>query len=263
MKKVFLLTQFGTPHSWSQYYFENVAKLEEYGYYWKIFTPNEYKYVPKNVEIIPFTIEQYNKLMERTIGVNPHNYLENGIPHKNVSDFYVASGAIFQKYIKGFDFWGITNWDIVYGRLDHFLTDEELEESDIWTDDVNTINGIFCLFRNVEKVNNLFKEIPDWQDKFKLHQLVGTDEYDMTNLMKRDDILEKIRYNYPAYYPMHSHDRLEQHVPEVKLSMKRNGALFELFKDINGPVWQHARPLLGKEIPYFHFLRSKAWPNIA
>ncbi len=89
------------------------------------------------------------------------------------------------------------------------------------------------------------------------HTLHGTDEYDMTEVMKD----APVRYTHPQYYPIHSHDRLEQHVPEIKLEIKEDGSLWELSQDINHPVWAHAHPLMGKEIPYFHFLRTKKWPT--
>ena len=157
MKKIFLQTQFGSSHEWSNEYFQNVAKLGATGWHWYIFTPNKYENIPNNVKIIPMTIEEFDTLMEKKIGVNPHNYLKNGVPSKNVSDFYVVHGKIFEDYISDADYWGFTNWDIVYGDLSKFIPDEILAKCDIFSDEINTINGIFTLVRNNEKMNNLFK----------------------------------------------------------------------------------------------------------
>lgn len=258
MKKTFILTQFGKPHEWTQEYFDNVEKLGQYGWEWLILTSNQYSKVPKNVHIIPMTIETFNRLIEEKLGVNPHNYLENGYPHKFVSDFYVASGVIFEDYLKDSDFWGMTNWDIVYGRLDHFILDSMLEKAEIFSDDTNTtINGIFSLFKNNEKINNLFRQIPDWEVKLTSHVLYGTDEYDLTEVVRKNQIL----VGQPANYPLHSHDRLEQHVPDVKLQIQKDGSLWELFKDVNPPNWIHARHFFGREVPLFHFIRTKRWPH--
>lgn len=260
MKKCFILTQFGKPHEWTQEYFDNVAKLEATGWYWKIFTPNKYENLPSNVEIISMTIEEFDTLIEKKIGVFIGNSIKNGVPSKHVSDLYVASGAIFEDYIKDFDFWGITNWDIVYGRLSHFVPDQLLEQCDIFADDVNTINGIFTLFRNRLDINNLFKEIPDWETKFKTHQLYGLDEYDMTQVARKNS--SWMRFLTLAYYPMHSHDRLETQNPVPKLSMKEDGSLWELSEDIGHPNWEHARPFIGREIPLYHFIKTKKWPKM-
>lgn len=256
LKKCFILTQFGTPHIWSDQYFQNVAQLEKSGWHWLIFTPNKYENVPNNVKIIPMTIEGFDALIKEKLRIQIDNSLVNGVPVKNVSDFYVASGKIFEDYLKDTDFWGITNWDIVYGRLSHFIPDTLLEKCDIFSDDVYAINGIFCLFRNNEKINNLFKKITDWENKFRVHKLVGTDEYDMTEVVQNT---KDINFIYPNFYPLHSHDRLEQHTPNVKLA-QHGEALFELFKDTNPPQWTHKRIFFGREIPMFHFLRTKVWP---
>jgi hypothetical protein len=255
MKKVFILTQFGTPHKWTQKFIDHVQHLGQYGWYWQIYTSNDLK--PKgNVEIIPMKIEEFNHLVKKHCGIDPQVEIVNGLPSKPMSDYYVASGLIFQDYIKDFDFWGITNWDVMYGRLDHFITDKMLEECDIWSDDVATINGVFSLYRNNKEVNHLFKHIPNWQEAFMSDKIIGTDEYGMT------EVAQRVRFSYPKYYPLLSHDRLENHVPLPKLSIKEDGSLWELLGDTNSPHWKHARFFIGREIPYFHFSRTKSWPSI-
>jgi hypothetical protein len=259
MKKTFILTQFGTPHEWTQQYIDNVQKLEKYGWYWKIFAPeiNNYKFNTKgNVEIIPMTIWGFNKLCVKQLGFDPEVQIENGIPTKPMSDFYVANGVIFQDYLKDTDFWGITNWDVVWGLLDNFIDDDMLAHCDVFSDDVGAVNGVFSLFRNCEEINNLFRKIQDWEGAFKTSAIVGTDEYEMTKLVR------DLHFISPSYYPLHSHDRLENHVPIPKLSIKEDGSLWELLADVNPPTWIHARPFIGREIPYFHFSRTKIWPNI-
>lgn len=253
MKKVFILTQFGNEHPWTQQFIDHVQHLEKYGWYWKIFTPNNLK-SKGNVEIIPMGILALNKLIEETTGVNPGNCLQRGVPLKPMSDYYVASGLIFQDWLKDADFWGITNWDVVYGRLDHFFSDELLNACDIFSDDVSAINGVFSLFRNNNYVNHLFEQIPDWQASFMSSEIQGLDEYGMS------EIANKVRFMSRTTYPLHSHDRLENHVPSIKLDLKEDGSLWELLADVNPPKWIHARPYIGREIPYFHFQRTKQWP---
>lgn len=273
LSKVFLISEFGSPFDWTPKYLENIGKLGKYGWYWKIFTPNKYENVPENVEIVNMTAEQYSELVEKKLGYKPNIYItEKGIPSVHITDFYIFSGVVFEDYIKGFDFWGITNMDVVYGRLDHFIPDSMLENCDVFTDDVNTINGVFCLWRNVPYVNELFSRIKGWSKIITQpvcpqcttgeggHKLLGSDEYVMTEVMK---ISTDIVYKYPLYYPLHSHDRLEQHVPGPKLEFKPDGSLWELFADTKSPNWVHARPFIGREILYYHFCSTKTWPNIA
>ena len=43
LNKTFVITEFGSPFSWTQKYIDNVQRLGEFGWHWKIFTPNKYE----------------------------------------------------------------------------------------------------------------------------------------------------------------------------------------------------------------------------
>lgn len=259
MKKVFILTQFGKPHEWTQKFIDEVQFLAEYGWYWKIFTPNKFE-SKGNVEIIPMSVDGFNALCLENIGLDPKVELKDGLPTKPMSDFYIANGLIFKDYLKDVDYWGITNWDVVYGRLDHFIGDDSLRQCDIFSDELQTINGVFSLYRNTRKINYLFKKLPYWKKYFEAEQIIGTDEIGMTNVVQREVQKGKIRFMCPKYYPMHGHDRLEIHTPKIKLEIKVDNSLWELIADVNPPQWAHRRPFFGREIPYFHFNVTKKYP---
>lgn len=273
LKKCFLITQFGNSHEWTQEYIDGVQHLAKDGWSWKIFTPNKLE-SKGNVEIIPMDTEQFNSLVEEKLGVRPNFYITKiGVPSVHVTDFYIFSGIIFEDYIKDVDYWGITNMDVVYGRLSKFLPDEDLSKYEVWSDDINTINGVFCLWKNTEKVNNLFRKVPNWERVISQpacraciegdsnsHNLYGSDEIIMTELMRALGHSGEVAFGYPPYYAFHSHDRLEQHVPEVRLEVTPDSALWELFRDTLGPDWVHGKSCIGKEIMYFHFSRTKKWP---
>lgn len=270
MKKTFIVLQFGKPFSWIEKFINQVEVLGQYGWYWKILTPHKYDNLPSNVEVIHMDINKFNNLVFKKTGIKPVIFItEEGIPSIHITDFMVAYGKIFEDYLKDSIFWGMMGGpDIVFGRLDHFFPDELISKYDIISDDVNTINGCFSLFRNIKPVNELFLKIPDWKEAFSLkicprctdlgekHILFGTDEYGMTNVVRG----ERIRFFSPKYYPMLSHDRLEQHFPKPKIKVIEDGSLYELFEDKASPKWEHERPFIGREIPYFHFSRTKTWP---
>ncbi len=271
MRKTFIITMFGEPFSWIQQYIDHVQHLEVDGWFWKIITPHDIK-SKGNVEVVNMTIEQFNDLVETKTGVRSGLYINSkGKPSAHITDFYIFSGVIFEDYLKDSDFWGVTNMDVVYGNMSKFITDMMLHQCDIFSDDVNTINGVFSLWRNTPIVNTLYKSIPHWKDILSYprcigcetgdidsHFLYGSDEILMTNVVRKANY---IRFLYPTHYPMLSHDRLEQHVPTPKLSMKDNGALYELFRDtLDNSQYEHARPFIGREIYLFHFSRTKKWP---
>lgn len=276
LQKTILQTQFGTPHAWTEQYFENVKMLAPYGWSLKVFTPNCWT-SSDNIEIVRMTVEDFDDLLFRQCGVKAGNYLnDKGVPAKLVSDYYPAYGQIFADYFQG-DFWAHTNWDMVYGRLDHFIPDSLLEECDIWSDDVNAINGIFCVYRNNVWVNNLFRRVPNWEACFQEHGLYGFDEILMTKMVREHAIsprdlddwdisqhhpLDAIRFGYPPYFGHHSYDRLPQHKPTPQIYFESDGALIEYFEDVRMPEgWPlAAKRHYGREIMAFHFSETKQWP---
>ena len=275
MKKVFCTTMFGTTFPWFEKWQQNMQNLAPYGWEWRIFTPNTDVKTVGNCTIVPMTTEQFVNICDSYLGVRPNLFrTESGVPSVHVTDFYCASGMLFSRWLGDADFWGICGPDTVFGRLDHFIPDTVLEGCDVMSDDTLTLNGTFSLFRNREDINNLFREIPNWKDGFTMqpckrctegakqqHTLTGTDEYGMTAVLPKAASEGRIVYAQPQHYPMHSHDRLEQHIPEPKLELKEDGSLWELFKDTASPDWPGAHPFLGNEIGYFHFIKTKKWPT--
>lgn len=258
---------FGDPFPWIDRYIDNVQVNE--GWYWKIFTPHKIE-SKGNVDIIPMDINEYNKLVDIKLGIKPNLAIINGKPNLHITDFYIFSGVVFEDYIKNVDFWGITNLDVVYGKLDHFYPDSFLD-CDVFSDDVKMVNGVFSLWRNIPKVNHLFERIDNWKKMLAqpeckgcieggAHTLYGSDEYVMSEVLKQSP---GICFKYLKYYPLLSHDRLQQHIPAPKLEIKEDGSLWELFEDtapIPGPL---SHPFFGREIPIFHFSHTKQWPPIA
>lgn len=248
-KKVFLNMMFGTPIPWLEQYMDNCAMVK--GWDWMIFTPNKIK-GRDNVHIIPMTLREFDQRIIKKIGVDPQNFLAGHAPNKLTSDYYPAYGLIMDDIIKGYDFWGHTNWDVVYGNLSKFVSDDYLKDCEVFSDEDHAINGVFNLYRNNDKINNLWKLLPEWKKWFTEHELFYVDETHFTEVMRK--IEDKVKWKYPKHYPLHSYDRLPPHVPTPSLELKEDGSLFEMFQDIV------TKRIMGKEIMYFHFSYTKKWP---
>ncbi len=115
---------------------------------WIIFTDNEDEYIyPQNVHKIKMTFDEAKELFQSKFDF-PISIPNPGKLH----DFKPAYGYIFADYLKDYDFWGHTDYDVVYGKLDDFITDELLDSYDkVFT------KGHFALYRNCEEINMLFK----------------------------------------------------------------------------------------------------------
>lgn len=116
---------------------------------------------PDNVKIIHKTLDEIKLSASQKLGFK----VNIDYPYK-LCDFKPAYGFLFPEIIKGYDFWGITDIDIVYGSIRNFMTEEILNEYDIISSRHDYITGSFCLFRNNDFVNQLFIKSKDYKMVF-------------------------------------------------------------------------------------------------
>jgi hypothetical protein len=260
LKKVFVLEQFGKPHDWSEKYLHHLLKLEEFGWYWKIVTPNKYA-SRGNVEIIPMELTDFCGLVLKYCGTPcPAVLNDKNVPSKLLSDYYPAWGWIFQDICKDADFVGTANWDVVYGRIDRYVPDSLLGDCDIYSDDEDRVNSVFTLYRNDPVVLNLFRQMPGWEHVFTRADFFGWDEFQFGPWISGMGKRGEIRFKYPRYFAQHSYDRLIQHQPEPRLYLEKDGGLIEWYADPVKPHVLMPKGHFGREIMYFHFNTTKKWP---
>lgn len=142
-----------------------------------IFTDNVLDYkVPHNVKIIPFTLADFNQLATEKLGFT----IEVNKGYK-LCDFRPAFGVLFSEYLNGYDFWGITDIDVIYGRIREFMTDELLEEYDTICVRHAFITACCMLYKNSEYVNNLYKKSKDYKMIFTTPKNYAFDETNFEN----------------------------------------------------------------------------------
>lgn len=98
--------------------------------------------------------------------------------------FKPAYGYIFSEYIKGYDFWGYCDLNLVFGDIREFLTEEIL----LSYDKILT-HSQFMLFRNCEKMNRLF--MTEFQGCWSYKDIFKSEFYE-DNLDKYFDEFSKI-----------------------------------------------------------------------
>src|SRR5665811_1376568 len=76
---------------------------------------------PENVKIIYKTLEEIKKAASEKLGIK----VNIDYPYK-LCDFKPAYGFLFPEIIKGYDFWGQSDLDVIYGDIRGFITDEML-----------------------------------------------------------------------------------------------------------------------------------------
>jgi len=117
--------------------------------------------LPNNVKLIYKTLNEVSLLATKKLG------FEINITYGyKLCDFKPAYGFIFPELIKGYDFWGYCDIDVIFGNIRDFMTDDLLENHDLISVRPDWIPGCFILFKNSLKMNTLFKQSKDYKKVF-------------------------------------------------------------------------------------------------
>jgi hypothetical protein len=206
MKKIFLMPYFGELPEWYDKY-----------------------QPPKGYELLlDQDLEGFKKRVKDVLGIECPIKPGTG----KVWDYRPTLGLLYEKEIKGYDFWGTTDYDCVYGDVDKWVTDEFLSNLDLFSNHIDYVCGFFSLYRNKKEVNELFKKHPYWQDFMVDEQPNGWVETGFSRVLETSGL----KYAYRSWQGDYTDTS-----PNLKL--------------IDGKLYQD-----GTEIAMFHFRRSKRWP---
>lgn len=106
IKKLMICPYFGTLPPWFDSYLANIEMLKPLGYDWHITT---------NLKLFK---ERVGDILEIKCPIVPGT--------GKLWDYRPAFGVLFAEELKRYDYWGHTDFDCVYGRVDRFVTDEFL-----------------------------------------------------------------------------------------------------------------------------------------
>jgi hypothetical protein len=86
---------------------------------------------------------------------------------RKLCDYRPAFGEMYADEIQGFDFWGHTDLDCVYGRLWDYITDELLAGIDVYSNDpYPQMCGPFTLYR-ASVASSVFRAARGWRTIFE------------------------------------------------------------------------------------------------
>lgn len=145
MKRVLIIPYFGDFPNYFQLFLNSCEK--NLNYTWFIFTDNTKKYnYPKNVKIFKISFEELKKLFQNKFDFK----ISLETPYK-LCDFKPCYGYIFEEYIKGYNWWGHCDVDLIFGDLDKFISNEMLEQYEKLFS-----LGHFTLYKNTKENNRRF-----------------------------------------------------------------------------------------------------------
>lgn len=115
---------------------------------WIIVTDDDRKFeYPSNVIKILYELEKFALYIKSKLD------FEANIPNAyKLCDFKVLYGVIFSEYLKDYTHWGHCDLDVIWGKINLFVTDDILDKYDRLFE-----HGHLSIYKNNSKVNNLYK----------------------------------------------------------------------------------------------------------
>lgn len=214
---------------------------------------------PDNVSFKKITFADYKKNVSKKLSIdfNPES------PYK-LCDLKPALGFVHEEDIQGYDFWGFSDIDLVYGDLRGYFTTERLKRYDLLSTHARRVSGHFCLMRNTNKMRESFKLIKNWQERLADNEHFALDEGAYSRIFIRHKNFPNWLFNFVSKFN-----------PWWRLS-----EFTEAFTTPNGRVrwiddsyefpteWRWCKGKLtnnltkDREFPYFHFIAWKVgFPN--
>lgn len=213
LRKLLICPWFGDLPPWWGQYDPQIATLSEFGY--RIWMPD-------------LDTPAFADRVKYVFGLDCPIYPGGDKIH----DYRAAFGVLFADKLRGYDYWGHTDFDCVYGRVERFMPDERMAELDVYSDHPSYLCGPWTLYRNTPALNEAFMDVDGWKETLEDPVTSGWVETSFTEHVNSLGLRTLYELN---------HGYLSPHLLSREGRVLREGA---------------------KEISFFHFRRSKVWPKV-
>ena len=151
---------------------------------WLIYTDDTETYdYPPNVMVKYCSFGSFKEIVQKKFPFE----IKIDTPYR-LCDYKVAYGYILEEELKGYDFWGYCDLDMVFGDIRSFLTEEVLDNFDR----IGFL-GHSTLYRNTNAMNRLFMQPLDGQSLYKKFFSSGGNENYFFDEKWMDLICEKYK----------------------------------------------------------------------
>lgn len=219
LRKLFITPWFGSLPPWMDQYLANAELLKPLGYDWLITT----------------NLKRFRQRVGDLLGVKCPIEPGGGKLH----DFRPALGLLYAQELRGYDYWGHTDFDCVYGRVDRFVTDDFLTKLDVHSNHENYICGPWTLYRNDPDLAALFMKHPEWKEMLENPHSSGWAEKGFTEILDAKYFSGNGKLNR-----QYTHWQTSKIGDTSDLTMQDDGTLLEGTK----------------EVMMCHFRHTKEWP---
>lgn len=156
---LFLIPYFGRWPLWMPFFLESCRHNPDID--WLFFSdcgvPPD---LPDNVTVEAWTFDDYCRRVSERLGIP----FAAETPYK-LCDLKPALGDVHADRLSGYDFWGFSDIDLIYGDLRGYFTAERLTRRDLFATHARRVSGHLCLFRNDERMRRAYRQAPNWQKR--------------------------------------------------------------------------------------------------
>lgn len=176
LRKLLICPWFGPLPEWMPLWEANIARLEQFGF-----------------DVLRWDdLEAFKERVREILGIECPIVPGEGKIH----DYRCAFGLLFPDEIRGYDFWGHTDFDCVYGRVENWVTDEFLSGLDVHSNHSTYICGPWTLYRNRPDINALFQREQAWKAILEEKRASGWVEFEFSRLVDSADVAGRLRRTY-------------------------------------------------------------------
>jgi len=125
---------------------------------------------PPNVEFFPMTFDEYKRLLGDALDLS----LDTIDPYK-ICEIRTACGVAFEDEIRGFDYFGYGDLDVIYGDIRRFYDELVLSHDVISTHEWCT-SGHLLLMKNSPPLCRAFERVRSWREFFASKRRYRFDE---------------------------------------------------------------------------------------
>lgn len=165
MKTLLLLPYFGSFPPYFDLWLASCGKNGPFD--WLLITDQDLKIaLPSNVRLRYSTLETLKKKFEKKMGIS----LVLNAAYK-LCDYKQFYGYLFEEELKGYDYWGYCDCDLIFGDLRKFLTEDLQSQYD-----KVLRTGHFSVVRNDPAINRLFLQYETYKITLTSPVIYGYDE---------------------------------------------------------------------------------------
>lgn len=201
--------------------------------------------LPENVSVKPLELGEFKRQIEKLLQLDVS--LSKAY---RICDFRPMYGKLFEEEIKGYDFWGYCDLDVIFGRISDFVTESILKKYD------GILNcGSFTLYRNVDHMNNLYMQrgalfpysyVASHNATFAFDETTGIKRIAKRNKLK---VIYQIPYMETEIRHRQLRSRFEANNPDYQAFYWEKGELFRV-KLEDGEISYQL-------LPYIHLQKRK------